>query len=79
MCSTSSFQVKIIFIFFNKCGFAVGLKTLQMMERGRIPNKEKREQSGTVRQVVLVVEIFYSLVLALVSNSPAHRVLLIKT
>lgn len=78
MCSTSSSQVKSI-IFFSKSGFAIGLKTLQMMERGRNPNKEKREQSGIIRQIVLVIKIFYSLVLALVSNSPAHRVLLIKT
>lgn len=43
MCDTSSSQVKIIFSFFSVF-FAIDLKTLLMMERGRIPNRERRKQ-----------------------------------
>lgn len=79
MCDTSSSQIKAIFKLFSKCGSTIELKTLLMKERGRIPNRESGKQSGLGRQIVSVIEIFYSLVLALISNSPAHIVLLVRT
>jgi len=78
MCDTSASQVKTIFSFFSKSSFAIDLKNLLMMERGIILNRERRKQNGLVRQIILVIEIFYSLVLVLISNSPAHIVPLIR-
>lgn len=79
ICATSSSHVKIILIFFRKYGFAIDLTTLLIMERERIPNRERRIESGLVRHTVLVVEMFYSLVPALISSSPAHIMMLIRT
>lgn len=49
ICATSSSQIKIIFTFFRKYGFAIDLTTLLMMGRDRIPSTKRRIESGQVR------------------------------